>query len=93
MPYSIDDPLSKLIRSGCNNGVRSTLSTVETPPTASTAGEVNVPSATHNYIVAELRPKRAPAFAARFGFCVSKYLVFLSIDIDTYHYHGCQGSS
>ena len=91
MPYSIDDPLSKLIRSGRNNGVRSALSTVETPPTA-TAGDQDAPTAA-NHILADIRPKRAPAFAARFGFCVSKYLVFLSIDIDTYHYHGCQGSS
>ena len=62
MPYFID-PLSKLIRNGRNNGVRSALSTVETPPTA-TAGDQDAPTAA-NYIVADLRPKRATAFGRK----------------------------
>ena len=69
MPYFIDSPLTNLIDTVCNNGVRSTLSTVDTSPTA-TAGDQDAPTAA-NHIVAELRPKRATAFAARSGrFCV-----------------------
>ena len=90
MPYSNN---SVSFPPKCNNGVRSSLSMLPTSSKASTAGDQDAPSAA-NHIVAELRPKRATAFAARSGrFCVSKYLVFLSIDIDTYHQHGCQGSS
>ena len=67
MPYSNN---SVSFPHKCNNGVRSALSILPTPPTASTGEIINAPS-THNYIVAELRPKRATAFAARSGrFCV-----------------------
>ena len=70
MPYSIDDPqLANLLESGCNNGVRSTLSILLTSPTA-TAGEIiNAPSAyrrsaTHTNIIAVSTATSAPAFAA-----------------------------
>ena len=71
MPYFIDAPFANLIRNGCNNGVRSALSMLPTSSKASTAGDQDAPTAA-NHIVAELRPERAPAFAARSGrFCVS----------------------
>ena len=69
MPYSIDDPLANLIRSACNNGMLLAFTSVETPPSA-TAGDQDAPTAA-NHIVADLRPERAHAFAARSGrFCV-----------------------
>jgi hypothetical protein len=58
MPYSIDAPLANLIRSDRNNGVRSALSTVETPPTA-TAGDQDAPSVITHLILADFMPRRA----------------------------------
>ena len=46
----------------CNRARNFTLSTVETPPTA-TAGEIDVPS-THTNIIAVSTATSAPAFAA-----------------------------
>ena len=68
MPYFIDSPLTNLIGTVCNNGVRSALSILSTPPIA-TAGEIiNVPtayprSATHTNIIAVSTATSAPAFA------------------------------
>jgi len=90
MPYFIDAPFANLIRNGCNNGVRSALSMLPTSSKASTAGDQDAPTAA-NHIVAELRPERAPAFAARSGrFCVygkARMIAKQSSHTNTYQKH------
>ena len=67
MPYSIDDPLSKLQELTCNNSAILAFILLPTSPEPA-VGEINVPSAyrsaTHTNIIAVSTATSAPAFAA-----------------------------